>query len=197
MQTKAVERVDSGPENELSRQERSHTMTTEASSLDTEKTLIGDVRFLQEHGLHPVVLQNESGARVVVSPEYQGRVMTSSMDGDDGFSCGWINYKPHSGDPINNYSGVIGCTYNLSRVKTPSSVIIIGESAASAGDFKPFYILRGTTTDISSQRWMPAIFLHNNGTVMNASFADGHVQGIPFQQYIRSYNGHNQLIRVP
>ncbi len=110
---------------------------------------------------------------------------------------GWINYKPHSGDPINNYSGVIGCTYNLSRVKTPSSVIIIGESAASAGDFKPFYILRGTTTDISSQRWMPAIFLHNNGTVMNASFADGHVQGIPFHQYIRSYNGHNQLIRVP
>ena len=110
---------------------------------------------------------------------------------------GWINYKPHSGDPINNYSGVIGCTYNLSRVKNPSSVIIIGESAASAGDFKPFYILRGTTTDISSQRWMPAIFLHNNGTVMNASFADGHVQGIPFHQYIRSYNGHNQLIRVP
>lgn len=109
MQTKAVERVDSGPENELSRQERSHTMTTEASSLDTEKTLIGDVRFLQDNGLHPVVLQNESGARVVVSPEYQGRVMTSSMDGDDGFSCGWINYKlirsgkqtPH----INAYGG--------------------------------------------------------------------------------------------
>ena len=84
-------------------------MTAESSTHDTEKTLIGDVRFLQEHGLHPVVLQNESGARVVVSPEYQGRVMTSTMDGDNGFSCGWINYKlirsgqktPH----INAYGG--------------------------------------------------------------------------------------------
>ena len=84
-------------------------MTTESSPHDTEKTLLEDVRFLQEHGLHPVVLQKESGARVVVSPEYQGRVMTSTMDGDNGFSCGWINYKlirsgqktPH----INAYGG--------------------------------------------------------------------------------------------
>ena len=84
-------------------------MATESSIHDTEKTLIGDVRFLQEHGLQPVVLKNETGARVVVSPEYQGRVMTSTMDGDDGYSCGWINYKlirsgrktPH----INAYGG--------------------------------------------------------------------------------------------
>ncbi len=84
-------------------------MATESSIHDTEKTLIGDVRFLQEHGLQPVVLKNKTGARVVVSPEYQGRVMTSTMDGDDGYSCGWINYKlirsgrktPH----INAYGG--------------------------------------------------------------------------------------------
>lgn len=84
-------------------------MTTETTSRDRENTLIEDVRFLQEHGQNPIVLRNETGARVVVSPEYQGRVMTSTMDGDSGYSCGWINYKlirsgritPH----INAYGG--------------------------------------------------------------------------------------------
>ncbi len=74
-----------------------------------EKKFLDDVKFLREHNVRPIVLKNESGARVALSPEYQGRVMTSTMDGDSGFSCGWINYKliesgrrtPH----INAYGG--------------------------------------------------------------------------------------------
>ncbi len=74
-----------------------------------EKNFIDDVKFLREHNARPIVLKNESGAQLVLSPEYQGRVMTSTMDGHNGYSCGWINYKliesgvktPH----INAYGG--------------------------------------------------------------------------------------------
>ena len=74
-----------------------------------ENNFLEDVKFLREHDVRPIVLKNESGARLVLSPKYQGRVMTSTMGGDDGFSCGWINYKliesgrqtPH----INAYGG--------------------------------------------------------------------------------------------
>jgi hypothetical protein len=50
-----------------------------------------DLAFLQQHG-QVVLLQDEAGqAQVAVSPEYQGRVMTSSAAGAQGASFGWIN----------------------------------------------------------------------------------------------------------
>jgi len=84
-------------------------MTTGCSSLQNEKNFIGDVNFLRDREAYPIVLKNDAGARVALCPKYQGRVMTSTMDGDNGFSCGWINYKliesgkntPH----INAYGG--------------------------------------------------------------------------------------------
>jgi hypothetical protein len=51
-----------------------------------------DVEFLKQH-VHTIVLQSESGnAQIAVVPEYQGRVMTSSAQGSNGTSFGWINY---------------------------------------------------------------------------------------------------------
>jgi hypothetical protein len=50
-----------------------------------------DLAFLQRHG-QVVVLQDQAGkARVIVSPEYQGRVLTSTAEGAAGASFGWIN----------------------------------------------------------------------------------------------------------
>ncbi|MEN8115898.1 MAG: DUF6786 family protein [Bacteroidota bacterium] len=49
-----------------------------------------DIEFLKKH-TKPVELTN-GDARVVISPEYQGRVMTSSADGEKGLSYGWINH---------------------------------------------------------------------------------------------------------
>lgn len=109
---------------------------------------------------------------------------------------GWINYKPSNGDPINNYSGVVGCTYNLKKLKKSSTVIVVAESAASNTDIKPFYILRGTTADAALQKWMPAMFLHDNGNTMNSMFADGHVQGINFNQYVNLYGGNDKFLRI-
>lgn len=53
-----------------------------------------DKSFLDANGIGTVELMDRSGrSKVLVSPSLQGRVMTSSADGNDGFSFGWINYK--------------------------------------------------------------------------------------------------------
>lgn len=49
-----------------------------------------DLKILQEH-TKPVELKN-GNARILLSPEYQGRVMTSSAEGENGKSYGWINH---------------------------------------------------------------------------------------------------------
>jgi hypothetical protein len=50
-----------------------------------------DLAFLERHS-KLVVLQDQAGtAQVIVAPEYQGRVMTSTAAGPTGASFGWIN----------------------------------------------------------------------------------------------------------
>lgn len=49
-----------------------------------------DLAFLKKH-TKPIELKSDN-ARIVVSPEYQGRVMTSTANGESGRSYGWINH---------------------------------------------------------------------------------------------------------
>jgi len=52
-----------------------------------------DVAFLSKHDIETVELKDEnSPARVLVAPGLQGRVMTSTANGEKGTSFGWINY---------------------------------------------------------------------------------------------------------
>ena len=52
-----------------------------------------DLNFLQKHHKDLVVLSNENAsAQIILSPSYQGRVMTSTAQGLNGLSFGWINY---------------------------------------------------------------------------------------------------------
>ena len=62
--------------------------------LSHEKGTYGyDADFLRKHLPHAVELQTPAGnAKILVSPELQGRVMTSTAVGDSGISYGWINY---------------------------------------------------------------------------------------------------------
>lgn len=57
-----------------------------------EEEMFGyDVEFLEEY-TEVVVLESNGGqGKVLVTPQMQGRVMTSSVAGDDGKSLGWIN----------------------------------------------------------------------------------------------------------
>jgi len=39
-----------------------------------------------------IIELKSNGSRLILAPEWQGRVMTSSCEGDNGFSFGWINH---------------------------------------------------------------------------------------------------------
>jgi len=53
-----------------------------------------DKAFLQKHYKNTIVLESEDGkASIVLSPELQGRVMTSTLGGNEGMSFGWLNYE--------------------------------------------------------------------------------------------------------
>ncbi len=68
-----------------------------------------DLAFLQSKGDMVVLKDNTAKSQVIVSPQYQGKVFTSTAGGLSGKSFGWINYKlfqsgkiqPH----INAYGG--------------------------------------------------------------------------------------------
>ena len=55
------------------------------------RTFQADLDFLREHT--DTILLSDGGAHVVVAPEMQGRVMTSTAEGLDGASYGWINQQ--------------------------------------------------------------------------------------------------------
>lgn len=50
-----------------------------------------DAAFLEKHSDARVLAQGD--ARIIVVPQWQGRVMTSTAAGDAGDSYGWINYE--------------------------------------------------------------------------------------------------------
>ena len=54
-------------------------------------TFGSDLEFLKEHT--DAVVLGTGNAQVVVVPKYQGRVMTSTAEGAEGVSFGWINRK--------------------------------------------------------------------------------------------------------
>jgi hypothetical protein len=65
-----------------------------------------DVAFFSENKVSTIELKsNDSKACILIVPGYQGRVMTSSVDGNDGVSFGWINYKfIAAGKPSNQFN---------------------------------------------------------------------------------------------
>ena len=69
-----------------------------------------DVAFFNENKIKTIELKSdESKASVLIVPDYQGRVMTSSVGGSDGSSFGWINYKcieaPKKSSQFNPFGG--------------------------------------------------------------------------------------------
>ena len=64
--------------------------------------------FLQKNK-HVIVLTDKSGdAKVILAPDYQGRVMTSTATGDQGLSFGWINRELVSSGKWQKHINVFG-----------------------------------------------------------------------------------------
>ncbi len=70
-------------------------------------TFAEDLAFLQKHG-KPIVLEGEGNAKIALSAEYQGRVMTSAVE-PSGRSLGWLNRgfieAKKTGTQFDNYGG--------------------------------------------------------------------------------------------
>jgi hypothetical protein len=85
--------------------ERSGTPGT-TTEMPVRSSFEDDLRFLMSKD--SVRVLRSGNARVIVSPKYQAKVFTSTADGPDGMSFGWINYKAFDGpaDPhMNAYGG--------------------------------------------------------------------------------------------
>jgi hypothetical protein len=68
---------------------------TKEMNKDNAKGTYGyDVAFFQKYNISTIELKDkDSQACLLLIPGYQGRVMTSSVAGNEGVSFGWINYK--------------------------------------------------------------------------------------------------------
>ena len=68
-----------------------------------------DIDFLKQYHKDLIVLGDSSGAQIAVAPAYQGRVMTSTAEGKNGSSFGWVNYDLiASGKPGEHINAVGG-----------------------------------------------------------------------------------------
>lgn len=76
---------------------------------DYQKSSFGyDLAFLKKHHNNAVQLKN-GDASLIILPKYQGRVMTSTAEGDKGFSFGWINHNLiASGQPTPHFNAFGG-----------------------------------------------------------------------------------------
>jgi len=86
----------------------SDNTTKEQGNMNNTGTSYGEAR--QFLGKYTDIIELKSGSSaVLISPEWQGRVMTSTCDGEQGFSFGWINRELISSgdtlDHINPFGG--------------------------------------------------------------------------------------------
>src|SRR6188768_1079610 len=52
-----------------------------------------DLNFLNQYHKDLVVLGDSTSAQIIIAPAYQGRVMTSTAEGNKGISFGWVNHE--------------------------------------------------------------------------------------------------------
>jgi hypothetical protein len=72
---------------------RNDFKSTAMAKIFSKGTFGYDTDFLTKHNVETFILKDSSGACVMLAPGLQGRVMTSSTEGDSGLSFGWINYR--------------------------------------------------------------------------------------------------------
>lgn len=68
-----------------------------------------DKVFLKKHYKNTIILESKNKKSVIaLTPELQGRVMTSSLNGNEGMSFGWLNYDLISSKNIQEHINVTG-----------------------------------------------------------------------------------------
>ena len=63
------------------------------ASKSSDGTFGYDLNFLRKYHKDIVVLGDSAGAQIIIAPAYQGRVMTTTTEGNKGISFGWVNHE--------------------------------------------------------------------------------------------------------
>ncbi len=83
--------------------------SSKEGNVQSQKGSFGyDLTFLKKHDSIIVLSNQEGKAQVIVSPKYQGKVFTSTAEGEEGKSFGWVNYEAFDATPdphMNAYGG--------------------------------------------------------------------------------------------
>lgn len=67
-----------------------------------------DVTFLEKYQ-QTIILENSTGkSKVALVPAYQGRILTSTAQGNNGNSYGWLNYDAISSDQLQDKINIYG-----------------------------------------------------------------------------------------
>jgi hypothetical protein len=153
--------------------------TVKDTSASTSHTYAYDADFLVKHTNGVVELQN-GDAKVLLSAEYQGRVMTSTAQGDSGISYGWINYDLiSSGEKKKQFNPVggenrfwmgpeggqysiyfqAGDSFNIAHWQVPAIIDTVSYDITSANQWEAvfkksasFVNYSGTPFDVSIER---------------------------------------------
>lgn len=80
------------------------------SVMDFQKGSYGyDLNFLKQYAGDIIELSSADGkSRIALSARYQGRVFTSTSEGDSGRSFGWLNYKLIAAPPEKRQFNAVG-----------------------------------------------------------------------------------------
>lgn len=111
-----------------------------------------DLLFLNNHTVVYELVDND--ARIIVVPEFQGRVMTSTSKGVNGNSYGWINYKFIENNEINIYANPYGGEERIWLGPEGSNYSLFFKSDSiwcvpGALDREPFHVIDFNTKSIN------------------------------------------------
>lgn len=87
--------------------QQSTSNSTSDSAAYQQGTFGYDLQFLQQHDDSVIVLKGDNNAAIIVSPKYQAKVFTSTANGNEGLSFGWVNYKAFSA-PVDEHMNAYG-----------------------------------------------------------------------------------------
>lgn len=176
---------------------------------DTCKGTYGyDLAFMKKFQETVVLTDSQGKAQIMIIPGWQARVMTSTANGDEGFSYGWINYKLiESGrktEHINAYGGeerlwlgpeggqfsiyfAKGVKQEFANWFVPAELDTVGfelvsKSQTRAGFMKQFHLVNysGTSLDIGIERTVDLIDKTAIGKALGFEIPDS-VMGVAYQ----------------
>lgn len=147
-----------------------HTTESKDSTSYGEGTFGHDLNFLQQHDSVIVLKSNNDNAQIIVSPKYQAKVFTSTANGNEGLSFGWVNYKAFSGPEdahMNAYGGENrlwlgpeGGRFSL-YFKPNDSMVFKNWKTPAAFDTEPWKVTAQNDKSVTMQKDMQLINYHN------------------------------------